>query len=429
MNGNQQEQQHAHEHKNQHADEHLHVHEHQNVEQLSPYYADMHIHIGSTSQGQAVKISGSRDLTFENIAKEARDRKGIHLAGIIDCHAPGVQYDIQSLLDCGEMTELEDGGISYQGTTLLLGSELEFREQGMGPAHVLVFFPYFSDIVAFTAWLKPLMKNVNLSSQRVHAQVLDIQKEVYSRGGMMIPAHIFTPHRSIYGTCADKMSDVLDPKLLHGVELGLSADHDMAGLISELDNYTILTNSDAHSLKKIGREYNKLLLQKPTYYEFEKALLRQEGRKVLGNYGLNPKLGKYHRTHCTQCGRNIEEIAVTGELCPFCGSKKIVTGVMDRILSIADRKTAKLPPHRPSYHYQIPLEFIPGLGPAKLRRLLETFGTEMTILHEATYEELDTIVGSELAGYICGARRGELAVSVGGGGVYGKVQRMEQAQK
>jgi PHP family Zn ribbon phosphoesterase len=125
----------------------------------------------------------------------------------------------------------------------------------------------------------------------------------------------------------------------------------------------------------------------------------------------------------------MDEIGVKGELCPSCGSKKIVTGVMDRILSIADRKTAKLPPHRPPYHYQIPLEFIPGLGPAKLRRLLETFGTEMTILHEASYEELDTIVGSELAGYICGARRGELAVSVGGGGVYGKVQRMEQAQK
>lgn len=389
---------------------------------LSPYYADLHIHIGSTSQGQPVKISGSRDLTFQNIAKEARDRKGIQLAGIIDCHSPGVQQDIRECLDSGEMVELADGGISYQGTTLLLGSELEFREPNMGPAHVLVFFPHFANIVAFTEWLKPVMKNVNLSSQRAHAPVIEIQKEVYRRGGMMIPAHIFTPHRSIYGTCAPRIDDVLDPKLLHGVELGLSADSEMAGLLSELDQFTILTNSDAHSLKKIGREYNKLLLHEPTYREFEKALLRLEGRKVIGNYGLNPKLGKYHRTHCKSCGNVMNENEFVIGVCPHCGSTKIVTGVMDRILSIADRAQSQIPAHRPPYHYQVPLEFIPGLGPAKLRSLLEHFGTEMNILHEVSYEDLKGVAGQELATYISKARLGELSLSSGGGGVYGKVQ-------
>lgn len=71
-----------------------------------PTYADLHIHIGRTSRGEAVKISGSRDLTFENIAREASGRKGIRLLGVIDCHAPVVQLDIEQLLEKGTMTEL-----------------------------------------------------------------------------------------------------------------------------------------------------------------------------------------------------------------------------------------------------------------------------------------------------------------------------------
>lgn len=72
-----------------------------------PCYTDLHIHIGRTSRGEAVKISGSRDLTFENIAREASDRKGIHLLGVIDCHSPVVQMDIEQLLENGTMSEIE----------------------------------------------------------------------------------------------------------------------------------------------------------------------------------------------------------------------------------------------------------------------------------------------------------------------------------
>lgn len=90
-----------------------------------PCYTDLHIHIGRTSRGEAVKISGSRDLTFENIAREASDRKGIHLLGVIDCHSPVVQMDIEQLLESGTMSEIEGGGIAYQDTTILLGTEIE----------------------------------------------------------------------------------------------------------------------------------------------------------------------------------------------------------------------------------------------------------------------------------------------------------------
>lgn len=388
---------------------------------MSVFYADMHIHIGRTGKGEPVKISGSKDLTFANIAREAEERKGIQLIGIIDCHAPGVQEDITACLRSGEMTELADGGIAYQGTTILLGSELEIREPGMGPAHLLVYFPYLNIMREFTEWLRPIMKNVTLSSQRIYVSGRALQEKVLALGGLLIPAHIFTPHRSIYGSCAPRMADVLDLEMISAVELGLSADSEMAGLISELDNYTILTNSDAHSLGKIGREYNELLLKEPSYKEFVQALQRSNGRRVAGNYGLNPRLGKYHRTYCSNCGYIVDEEGVSDLRCGYCGSTKIVRGVLDRIRSIGDREVPYLPSHRPPYHNQVPLEFIPGLGPAKMELLHQAYGTEMNIIHRVTESELERVVGKELAEKISAARNGTLKLSSGGGGIYGKV--------
>lgn len=388
---------------------------------LGAYYADLHVHIGRTNAGNPVKISGSRNLSFGNIAKEAEERKGISLIGIIDCHSPGVQRDIDDYLQAGEMKELQEGGIAYGGTTILLGSELEIREPGMGPAHLLVFYPSLEQMKSFTKWLDKHMKNVHLSSQRVYVPARELQKEVYDRGGMVIPAHIFTPHRSIYGSCAPRMAEVLDLELVSAVELGLSADTEMAGLLSELDPYPILTNSDAHSLGKIGREYNELRMARPNYCEFQKALGMKEGRRIAANYGLNPRLGKYHRTFCGGCSYIIDEAEAAVERCPYCGSAKLVRGVQDRIRSIADRSEPAVPAHRPPYHYQVPLEFIPGLGPAKFEALLRAFGTEMNILHRVSEQELAGVVGGDLAGSIAAARDGRLALTSGGGGTYGKV--------
>ncbi|GAA0135642.1 TIGR00375 family protein [Paenibacillus sp. YSY-4.3] len=388
---------------------------------LGTYYADLHVHIGRTNAGNPVKISGSRNLTFGNIAKEAEERKGISLIGIIDCHSPGVQQDIDDYLLAGEMKELQEGGIAYGGTTILLGCELEIREPGMGPAHLLVFYPGLEEMKSFTKWLDKHMKNVHLSSQRIYVPACDLQREVYDRGGMVIPAHIFTPHRSIYGSCAPRMAEVLDPELVSAVELGLSADSEMAGLLSELDPYTILTNSDAHSLGKIGREYNELRIARPNYRELQKALSMEEGRRVAANYGLNPRLGKYHRTFCSGCSYIIDEAEAAVDRCPYCGSAKLVRGVQDRIRSIADRPVPSVPVHRPPYHYQVPLEFIPGLGPAKFEALLRAFGTEMDILHRVSEQDLAGIVGEELAERISAARAGRLALTSGGGGTYGKV--------
>jgi uncharacterized protein (TIGR00375 family) len=394
--------------------------------ELKTYYADLHVHIGRTSEGQPVKISGSRNLTFANIAKEAAERKGIELIGIIDCHSPGVLRDIRTALDSGEMTEAEGGGITYRGTTIILGTEIEIREPGRKECHVLAYMPDIETMSGFSDWMSRHMKNVNLSSQRLYAPAQVLQDEIYGRGGILIPAHIFTPHKGLYGCSAERMADIFDLERIAAVELGLSADSEMAGYISELDRYAFLTNSDAHSLGKIGREYNALQLANPSFAELRLALEGKDCRRVSANYGLNPRLGKYHRTYCGGCGSIIDEAYATSERCPYCGSLKLVKGVFDRIMDIADRKMPLVPDHRPPYHYQVPLEFIPGLGKAKMNLLLQAFGTEMNILHAAREEEIAAVAGADLAASIVAARSGTLALSAGGGGTYGKVVREEK---
>lgn len=388
---------------------------------MKSMFADLHIHIGRTENGTPVKISGSRDLTFRNIAHEASERKGIELIGIIDCHSPAVQYDIMTYIDKGEMTELPGGGIRYEQTTVLLGSEIEVRDPGLGPAHLLAYLPNLDAMREFTEWMSRYMKNVVLSSQRIYVTARQLQQEVIDRGGFLIPAHVFTPHRSVYGSCVDRMGELLDLDAITAVELGLSSDTEMASHISELDRYPFVTNSDAHSLGKVGREYNRIAVEQADYSELLKALRRQEDRRIEANYGLNPRLGKYHRTYCAQCESILDEMELSTSRCVLCGSAKIVRGVMDRILSVADREQPVVPDWKAPYHYQVPLEFIPGLGKKTLGKLLDRFGTEMNILHRVGEDALADAAGEDVARRIVLAREGKLGIGSGGGGTYGRI--------
>ncbi len=391
---------------------------------LRTVYADLHIHIGRTEAGAPVKITGSRDLTFFNIAREASVRKGIDVTGIIDCQSPAVQEEIERYLEAGEMEELPGGGIRYGNTTVLLGSELEVKDPGYGPAHLLCFLPKLSAMKQFTAWLSPRMTNVSLSSQRVYAAARELQTETVALGGLVIPAHIFTPHKSLYGSCCSRMEEVLDPEDVAAVELGLSSNTDMADTIPELHRHAFVTNSDAHSLGKIAREYNAFRLAAPTFEEVAKALRGADGRGIEANFGLKPQLGKYHRTYCEACDALVDLAdGQTEKKCPACGSRRIVRGVFDRIAALAGPgEASSAPPPRPPYRNQVPLEFVPGLGPRKRELLLERFGTEMNVLHRAPAEELAETIGAAPAAVIVAARRGDVAVASGGGGRYGKIK-------
>ena len=247
--------------------------------------------------------------------------------------------------------------------------------------------------------------------------------------GVLIPAHAFTPHKSFYGNCTRRLERIFKEKYerVPAIELGLSSDTFLADQISELENKTFLTNSDAHSLPKIAREYNKIQVEDISFKELMKAIKNEDGRKILANYGLDPKLGKYHRTYCEVCEKRIDgEAPVTK--CDTCDSKNITMGVLDRIEIIKDKKETKSPSFRPPYNYQIPLTFIPGLGKKTIEKLLNTFETEMNILHKLSFDDIEAVCGEKVARNITDAKMGNIQIAAGGGGVYGKVTTNKQEE-
>jgi len=390
-------------------------------------FADLHVHIGKSEAGKPIKITAAKSLTFANIAHECANRKGINIVGIIDCHSPYVISDIESFLASGGAYEIADGGIIYKDLVcILLGSEIEtseINEKGKtGTAHSICFFPHLEDIKGFSNEMKKHIKNITLSSQRANISAYQLIDIVEKYNGCLIPAHCFTPHKSFYGNCTDRLSKIFKEKFdkIIAIELGLSADTFLADSLSELEKKTFITNSDAHSLPKIAREYNKLLIEDISYKEVIKALKKEEGRNIYANYGLDPKLGKYHRTYCETCEKNIKGNPPVS-ICDACDSKNIAMGVLDRIEIIKDKEKSISPKDRPQYIYQIPLSFIPGLGNKNMEKLLNVFETEMNILHKVSLDDLEGVVGEKLAKNIIDARAGNVTISEGGGGVYGKL--------
>lgn len=385
---------------------------------LTNIFADLHIHIGRDEKNKHVKISASPQLTLTNILKEASRHKGIDLIGIIDCHVPAVLDELDLLIKEGQAYELQGGGIRFEEVTLLLGSEIEVNdENSRGPFHVLVYFPTLSNMRQFSHWLTDKMTNITLSSQRIYCQATELQKKTKALDGLFIPAHVFTPFKSLYGRGVhSSLEEVLLPEAIDAIELGLSADTTMADQLAELHRYPYLTNSDSHSLGKIGREYQQLHVKEASFQELVYSLQQTNGRSIVRNYGMNPQLGKYHRTVCRNC---MTEVMFEATHCPRCTSTNIIAGVKDRIDYLSTKKVHS--PTRPPYIYQVPLEYIPGLGPKTLHRLLEVFHTEMNIIHQATYESLTKVTTESIAQSIIHLRKGTLNIAPGGGGKYGQV--------
>ena len=395
---------------------------------MKEIFADLHVHIGRSENGKPIKITAARSLNFANIAKECAERKGIQVVGIIDCASPYVIEDIENFLKTGEAYEIKDGGIIYKDKVcILLGSEVETsevgRNGGKGAAHNICFFPYLKDIKGFSNELSHHLKNITLSTQRSDLSGYELIDMVERYNGILIPAHAFTPHKSYYGNCTDRLENIFKEKFdkIFAVELGLSSDTFLADKISELETRTFVTNSDAHSLPKIAREYNKIEVEDISFKEVVKALKGEDGRRVVANYGLDPKLGKYHRTYCDDCESVIETKEPVTK-CPKCGSDKVTFGVFDRIELLKDKEETKSPENRPPYIYQVPLGFIPGVGDKYITKLLDVFETEMNILHKVSKDDIEGVVGEKIAEKIINAREGNVKIASGGGGVYGKVK-------
>jgi len=258
---------------------------------------------------------------------------------------------------------------------------------------------------------------------------------------IFIPAHIWTPHFSLFGafsgfdTIEECFSD-LTP-YIHALETGLSSDPPMNRRLSALDRFTLVSNSDAHSPAKLGRELN--LLDSPlSYAGLKTALDRGPAGGFLGTVEFFPEEGKYHFDGHRNCGVCLEpeEAARLDNLCPVCG-KKLTTGVSHRVMQLADR-----PEHAPFASHAAPFErlvplieiiaAVTGSSAASLKTqaryeaLIHTLGSELTILRSLPLERIERTAGKAVAEGIRRVRAGDITLSPGFDGEYGKIQLMTE---
>ena len=254
-----------------------------------------------------------------------------------------------------------------------------------------------------------------------------------------IPAHIWTPHFSLFGAFSgfDSIEECygdLSP-YIHAMETGLSSDPPMNRRLSALDGHLLVSNSDAHSPAKLGREANMLSCEM-RYPALKHALETGEGFE--GTIEFYPEEGKYHldgHRNC-HCCLEPEETAALGGVCPVC-RKKVTIGVLNRVEALADRREP-VPMEKP-FESLIPLPELMGeaLGASAASKkvqaayldLLGKLGPEFTILREKTPEDIETAGGFLLGEAVRRLRAGKVIRQGGYDGEYGVIRVFQAGEK
>ena len=258
---------------------------------------------------------------------------------------------------------------------------------------------------------------------------------------VFIPAHIWTPHFSVFGAFSgfDRLEDCFGDLTgeIHALETGLSSDPPMNWRLSALDGYQLVSHSDAHSPAKLGREADLLDIN-PDYTSLRRALCTGEG--LLGTLEFFPEEGKYHldghRT-CNQCLTPVETVAAGGK-CPVCG-KKLTIGVLHRVEELADRPEGFRPQEAKDFQSLVPLPEViaASLGgspeskknTALYEHMLKQLGTEFQILREVPAEDIEHTAGPCVAEGIRRLRSGQVERTAGYDGVYGKIGLLTDAER
>jgi len=374
--------------------------------------ADLHIH-------SKYSMATSKNMAPDAIAPQAK-LKGLDLMATGDALHQKYLHELNELFG-----ESEDGIFTVKNDEdnckFILTSEVEDLKR----VHHLLLIPSFDAAYNIRDELKGSLDSDGRPRVRMNgAEIMDV---AHAHECLIGPSHAFTPWTSIYKAydsvvdCYGKKPDLL--------ELGLSADTDMADHIEELQDIPFLTNSDAHSPwpHRIGREFNEIEVEELTFEGVKKSIL---DKKIKANYGFDPRLGKYHKTACTRCYRvyTIEEALHLKMRCP-CGGV-IKKGVDYRIYELSTWSDPHHPEHRPPYIHILPLAEILSLIYSKgvttvfvqkiWKELVEKFGNEIEVLIYATLGEIEE-VDSKLTPVIKAFREGTLQIRPGGGGRYGKI--------
>lgn len=403
-----------------------------------PYVADLHIH-------SRFSRATSPQLTIPNLAKWA-EFKGVDLLGTGDCLHPQWLAEIKRYLH-----PRPDGLLEYGNTKFLLTTEVACIYSDKGRTrriHIIIGLPGLRENDALIEELT--QRKINISSDGrpmmglTARQLCEIVFKV-SPKAIIIPAHIWTPWFSLYGSnsgydffgeCFGEFAD-----RIYAVESGLSSEPAMNWRIADLDNKAIVSFSDPHSLPRLARECTMF----KGHLSYDELVDDLKNNNVLGTIEFFPEEGKYHYSGHRNCNviYSPEEVAQKGETCPVCG-QRLTIGVMQRIEQLATRSIEDLKlettngvtiskafPDRPGFRMLVQLEEIIAESmnlpvssvkvKAEYERLVTTLDTELKILTKTPIDMISMVAGERLAEGVDRVRQGKISIEPGYDNTYGKV--------
>ncbi len=411
------------------------------------FIADLHIH-------SRYSRATSKSLDPEQLFLWAR-KKGLSVIGTGDFTHPAWVSELRE-----KLVEAEDGlfrlnpGLEKKaepdlpqrckGTTrFLLSGEISciYKKDGKTrKVHHLILMPDMASVERLQRRLGRI-GNITSDGRPILGldshDLLEVTMEASDRA-FFIPAHIWTPWFSLFGSksgfdAIEECFEDLTPQI-HCLETGLSSDPAMNRLISSLDTYVLVSNSDAHSPSKLGREANLF----DTALDYPHMISAMAGRDgFLGTVEFYPEEGKYHLDGHRKCRVRCDprETEERKGFCPVCG-KPMTVGVLNRIYELADRDE---PIITKDVHSLIPLTEILsellGCGPAtkkvmiRYEQLLSDLGPELEILMETPLTALEERGGELLAEAVRRMRKGEVIREAGYDGEYGRIRLFSPAER
>lgn len=407
------------------------------------YVADLHIH-------SRFSRACSQALNIPNLIEWAKV-KGINLLGTGDCLHPLWFAELKS-----QLKEDGSGFLTHDSSDIkfLLTVEVASIYSHKGAVrrvHNVIILPSFDSVERLQKTLLAKKANlssdgrpiVGISSKDLLRMCLEIDEKT-----LFVCAHAWTPWFGIFGSQSgyDSLQDAFEDltEYIYAVETGLSSDPAMNWRIKELDNRSIVSSSDAHSLPNLGRESTVFAGNIDSGYL---GMLRDiKERKIAGTIEFHPEEGKYHYTGHRNCGIKYSpsDTKKNGNVCPKCG-KKLTVGVMERVEEIAGRSEEELGienkeglvkskafPERAGYKMLVPLLQIiaeaHSTAPTtqkvlnEYKKLTSSLGSEIKILTKIDTQEIAKISGSRIAEGVEKARKGDLVIDPGYDGVYGVVK-------
>jgi uncharacterized protein (TIGR00375 family) len=411
------------------------------------FVADLHIH-------SKYSRATSKEMSPESIWKWAQ-LKGITVIGTGDFTHPQWLKELhEKLLPAGNglftlKSELHGDGIPESckaDVFFMLSAEISCIYSKNGKTrkiHSVIFVPDFSDAAKINIALSKIgnlhsdgRPILGLDAKELLKIVLDVSPDA-----MLVPAHAWTPHFSVFGAASgfdslEECFDELTPNI-YAIETGLSSDPPMNRRLSALDGITLISNSDAHSPAKIGREAN-IFDTETTFPAITDAIKTRNG--FLGTIEFFPEEGKYHYDGHRTCNVSLspKETIKHNYLCPVCG-KKLTVGVMHRVELLADRDDEYKSKGAPGFHSIIPLPEIlseilkVGVNSKAVSNeylgLLGKIGSEFKILMDVPLNDIERAGSPLLREAISRMREGKIHIAPGFDGEFGKIKIFEEVER